>query len=123
MIFLTKHESQAAYDAVKDNLAKPQVALTLDNNTVHYQPYVAPDPSGSSLPVGESSFRIVAEKPLTRGKAACKVMFVLAQTHVRVYSNVCLPWLKSKDTPELWCKATAGLRHTYGTVLGKHSRH
>ena len=57
-----------------------------------------------SLPVGESSLRIVAEEPLTRGKAACKVMFALAQTYVRVYSNVCSPWLKSKDIPGIWRK-------------------
>ena len=33
------------YDAVKDNLATPQVALTVDDNKVHYIPYsVTPTP-------------------------------------------------------------------------------
>ena len=38
----------------------------------------------SRLSVGKSNLRIVAEEPLKRGKAACKVMFALAQTYVRV---------------------------------------
>ena len=42
MKYLTLHETTAAYEAVKDSLALPQVALTLDNMSVHYQPYVEP---------------------------------------------------------------------------------
>ena len=48
MIYLTKHSTQAAYDAVKDNLAKPQVALTVDNNVVHYQPLTPPTPTAET---------------------------------------------------------------------------
>ncbi len=44
MIYLTKHSTQAAYDAVKDNLAKPQVALIAENNSVAYQPLTPPAP-------------------------------------------------------------------------------
>ena len=40
MIWLTKHENEAAYNAVKDSLETPQVALTLDDMKIHLQPYV-----------------------------------------------------------------------------------
>ena len=39
MIYLTSHQTQAAYDAVKDSLPKPQVALVKENMSVNYQPY------------------------------------------------------------------------------------
>ena len=42
MKYLTLHETTAAYEAVKDSLELPHVALTLDDNAVHYQPLVAP---------------------------------------------------------------------------------
>jgi len=42
MIWLTKHETEAAYNAVKDSLETPQVALTLDDMKIHLQPYVDP---------------------------------------------------------------------------------
>jgi hypothetical protein len=42
MKYLTKHENQAAYDAVKNNLATPQVALIADSMSVDYKPYVDP---------------------------------------------------------------------------------
>lgn len=42
MEYLTLHETTAAYEAVKDSLELPHVALTLDDNVVHYQPLVAP---------------------------------------------------------------------------------
>ena len=40
--FITKFETSAAYDAAKDGLILPNVSLTVDNNTVHYNPYVDP---------------------------------------------------------------------------------
>ena len=51
MKHITKHATQAAYDAVKDNLATPQVALTEDNNTVHFQPLV-PTPTHDYVDLG-----------------------------------------------------------------------
>lgn len=44
MIYLTKHETTAAYNAVKDNLAKPHVALIEETNKVDYQPTTPPTP-------------------------------------------------------------------------------
>lgn len=66
MKYLTLHETTAAYEAVKDSLELPHVALTLDDNAVHYQPLVAPSheyvdlglPSGAkwaTMNVGASS--------------------------------------------------------------------
>lgn len=42
MKFLTKWDTEAAYDAAKDNLATPQVAVVTETNTVNYKPYVDP---------------------------------------------------------------------------------
>ena len=39
MKYLTKHLTEAAYEADASNLAKPHVALTVDDNKVHYMPY------------------------------------------------------------------------------------
>lgn len=36
MKHLTKFENQTLFDKAKDNLDKPHVSLTVDNNTVHY---------------------------------------------------------------------------------------
>ena len=38
MKYITKHQTEAAFNAAKDNLAKPHVAKTLDNGEVHYLP-------------------------------------------------------------------------------------
>ena len=43
MEYITLHANQAAYDAVKDSLPTPQVALIQDSMTVNYNPQ---DPSG-----------------------------------------------------------------------------
>ena len=51
MIYLTSHQTQAAYDAVKDSLPKPQVALVKENMTVNYKPYV-PTPSHEYVEIG-----------------------------------------------------------------------
>lgn len=37
-IYLKKFETQAAYEAAQPNLILPNVSLTVDNNTVHYNP-------------------------------------------------------------------------------------
>lgn len=42
MKYLTLHETTAAYEAAESGLIMPHVALTLDNNEVHYKPYVDP---------------------------------------------------------------------------------
>jgi len=39
MIYLKKFETQAAYNAAESSLILPNVSLTVDNNTVHYNPY------------------------------------------------------------------------------------
>lgn len=42
MKYLTLHETTAAYEAAESGLIMPHVALTLDNNEVHYKPYFDP---------------------------------------------------------------------------------
>jgi hypothetical protein len=37
-IYLKKFETQAAYEAAESGLILPNVSLTVDNNTVHYNP-------------------------------------------------------------------------------------
>lgn len=44
MKHLTKFENQTLFDEAKDNLDKPHVSLTVDNNTVHYLEQQAPQP-------------------------------------------------------------------------------
>ena len=51
MKFLTLQETTADYEAVKDSLALPNVALTLDDNATHYQPLV-PTPSHDFVEIG-----------------------------------------------------------------------
>ena len=41
-IYLKQFETQADYEAAQSNLILPNVSLTVDNNTVHYNPYVDP---------------------------------------------------------------------------------
>ena len=41
-VYLKKFETQAAYEAAQSGLILPNVSLTVDNNTVHYNPYVDP---------------------------------------------------------------------------------
>lgn len=47
-IYLKKFETQAAYEAAQSGLILPNVSLTVDNNTVHYNPStpVPPTPDG-----------------------------------------------------------------------------
>ena len=51
MEYITLHANQAAYDAVKDSLPTPQVALIQDSMTVNYKPYV-PTPSHDYVEIG-----------------------------------------------------------------------
>ena len=50
-IYLKKFETQAAYEAAQSGLILPNVSLTVDNNTVHYNPStpVPPTPSYESV--------------------------------------------------------------------------
>jgi len=41
-VYLKKFETQAAYEAAQSGLILPNVSYTVDNNTVHYNPYVEP---------------------------------------------------------------------------------
>ena len=41
-IYLKKFATEAAYEAAERRLILPNVSLTLDNNTVHYKPWVDP---------------------------------------------------------------------------------
>lgn len=41
-IYLKQFETQAAYEAAQSGLILPNVSLTVDNNAVHYNPYVDP---------------------------------------------------------------------------------
>ena len=53
-IYLKKFETQAAYDAAQSGLILPNVSLTVDNNTVHYNPStpVPPTPSHDYVEIG-----------------------------------------------------------------------
>ena len=53
-IYLKKFETQAAYEAAESGLILPNVSLTLDNNTVHYNPSspVPPTPSHDYVEIG-----------------------------------------------------------------------
>ena len=50
-IYLKKFETQAAYEAAQPNLILPNVSLTVDNNTVHYNPSspIPPTPTKEGL--------------------------------------------------------------------------
>ncbi len=50
-IYLKKFETQAAYEAAQSGLILPNVSLTVDNNTVHYNPSspTPPTPIGTNL--------------------------------------------------------------------------
>ena len=54
MKYLTKFETQAAYEAAESSLILPNVSLTVDNNTVHYKPSspVPPTPSHDYVEIG-----------------------------------------------------------------------
>ena len=47
MIYLRKFENYAAYEAAKSSLILPNVSLTVDNNTVHYNPSSPTPPTPS----------------------------------------------------------------------------
>lgn len=49
---LVKFQTTAAYEAVESNLILPNVSLTVDNNTVHYNPSTPPTPSYESVDLG-----------------------------------------------------------------------
>ncbi len=53
-IYLKKFETQAAYEAAESGLILPNVSLTVDNNTVHYNPStpVPPTPSHDFVEIG-----------------------------------------------------------------------
>lgn len=53
-IYLKKFETQAAYEAAQSDLILPNVSLTVDNNTVHYNPStpVPPTPSHDYVDLG-----------------------------------------------------------------------
>lgn len=53
-IYLKKFETQAAYEAAESSLILPNVSLTIDNNTVHYNPSapVPPTPSHDYVEIG-----------------------------------------------------------------------
>lgn len=53
-IYLKKFETQAAYEAAQSGLILPNVSLTVDNNTVHYNPStpVPPTPSHDYVDLG-----------------------------------------------------------------------
>lgn len=52
--YLKKFETQAAYEAAQSGLILPNVSLTVDNNTVHYNPSspVPPTPSHDFVEIG-----------------------------------------------------------------------
>lgn len=52
MKYLKKFETQAAYEAAQSGLILPNVSLTVDNNTVHYNPSTPPTPSHDYVEIG-----------------------------------------------------------------------
>ena len=53
-VYLKEFETQAAYEAAQSGLILPNVSLTVDNNTVHYNPSspVPPTPSHDYVEIG-----------------------------------------------------------------------
>lgn len=51
-IYLKKFETQAAYEAAQSSLILPNVSLTVDNNTVHYNPSTPPTPTHDFVEIG-----------------------------------------------------------------------
>ena len=50
--YLKKFETTAAYEAAQSGLILPNVSLTVDNNTVHYNPSTPPTPSHDYVEIG-----------------------------------------------------------------------
>lgn len=50
--YLKKFETQSAYEAAQNSLILPNVSLTVDNNTVHYNPSTPPTPSYETVDLG-----------------------------------------------------------------------
>ena len=48
-VYLKKFETQPAYEAAQSSLILPNVSLTVDNNTVHYNPSTPPTPVETRL--------------------------------------------------------------------------
>jgi len=51
-IYLKKFETQSAYEAAQSGLILPNVSLTVDNNTVHYNPITSSTPSHDYVEIG-----------------------------------------------------------------------
>ena len=51
MKYVTIHQTIVDYNAVKDNLDKPQVAVIIENNSIEYQPYIPHDYSQDYLTI------------------------------------------------------------------------
>lgn len=65
-IYLKKFETQAAYEAAQPNLILPNVSLTVDDNTVHYNPST-PQQSMCVLTLdGGSTINIVGNGEITQ---------------------------------------------------------
>lgn len=109
--YITKFETQALFDEAKDNLDKPHVSLTVDNDTVHYleqqapQPVVRPLPSLENFedirafilakPVGEDGYHecnfIIASEPLDAGDEEVYALLniLMGETTISGYLEVC----------------------------------
>ena len=72
-VYLKKFETQAAYEAAQSGLILPNVSLTVDNNTVHYNPST-PTPSLSVVAVYDSNEEQV-ELPYCDGYSTTLVQF------------------------------------------------
>ena len=51
-IYLKEFETQSAYEAAQSGLILPNVSLTVDNNTVHYNPSTPPTPTHDFVEIG-----------------------------------------------------------------------
>ena len=67
-IYLKKFETQAAYEAAQSGLILPNVSLTVDNNTVHYNP-------SSPVPPTPTETRVVAKYNVTSTSSPTPISF------------------------------------------------
>lgn len=93
MKHLTKFETQTLFDEAKDNLDKPHVSLTVDNNTVHYleQPVVRPVQIGDRYELLD----------IPQGQYIKGQWYLVSDTIVNGYENQLFPVRVNAETNEL----------------------
>ena len=143
MIYLTKHLTEAAYEAAASNLAKPHVALTTDDNKVHYMPTTPPTPSlsvvsvngGSELPICTGGVYIQINRPI-RYEELLGLKIVVSQSDDcessdeyvlnAEYNGDTIYWINNDTDVELYCnpfeEETDGVELHQGDYYVKYFR-